>query len=96
MLELTVEQMGAAGDGIARFEGGQVFLPQALPGEVVHARLTGKRGEAKVAQVESWLTESPDRVTPPCTHFPVCGGCVLQHWDLSAYGAWKRGRLVEA
>ena len=97
LLELTVEQMGAAGDGTARFDdGGLVFLPQTLPGEVVRARVTGKRGDARVAQAEGWLAESPDRVTPPCIHFPTCGGCVLQHWDLAAYGEWKRGRLVEA
>ncbi|SDB66115.1 23S rRNA (uracil1939-C5)-methyltransferase [Belnapia rosea] len=91
ILDLTIEAMGAAGDGVARHAEGQVFLPLALPGEKVRARLAGKR-----AEVESWLDESPERVTPPCRHFPTCGGCVLQHWDLAPYAAWKRGRLVEA
>jgi 23S rRNA (uracil1939-C5)-methyltransferase len=90
-LELLVDAMGAAGDGVAQAAGGPVFLPQTLPGERVRARLSGKRGE-----VEAWLAESPERVAPPCRHFPACGGCVLQHWDLAPYAAWKRGRLVEA
>ncbi|MBL6456219.1 class I SAM-dependent RNA methyltransferase [Belnapia sp. T6] len=90
-MELVVEAVGAAGDGIARHAGGQVFLPQTLPGERVRARTGGKR-----AEVEAWLEESPERVAPPCRHFPACGGCVLQHWDLAAYAEWKRGRLVEA
>ena len=96
LLELTVDQMGAAGDGTARHDGGPVFLPQTLPGEVVRARIIGKRGEARVAQAEGWLTESPDRVAPPCVHFPTCGGCVLQHWAPAPYAEWKRARLVEA
>ena len=25
------------------------------------------------------LVEGPDHVTPPCRHFPACGGCQLQH-----------------
>ncbi len=90
-MELLVDAMGAAGDGVAQAAGGPVFLPQTLPGERVRARLSGKRGE-----VEAWLAESPERVAPPCRHFPACGGCVLQHWDLAPYAAWKRGRLVEA
>jgi len=89
--ELTVAAIGAAGDGVARSPGGTVFLPRTLPGETVQARLTGPRGEA-----ETWLTESPDRVTPPCPHFGLCGGCALQHWADAPYTAWKRARLVDA
>jgi 23S rRNA (uracil1939-C5)-methyltransferase len=95
-LELTVESMGAAGDGVARAAEGMVFLPQTLPGERVRARLTGKRGDGKLAEATAWLAESPDRVAPPCVHFPACGGCVLQHWAPEPYAEWKRARLVEA
>ena len=90
-MDLLIDSMGAAGDGVAQAADGPVFLPRTLPGERVRARLAGKRGE-----VEAWLAESPERVAPPCRHFPACGGCVLQHWDLAPYAAWKRGRLVEA
>ena len=100
-LELTVESMGAAGDGVARMAdgpkgGGLVFLPQTLPGERLRARLTGKRGDARLAEAEALLLASPDRQAPPCPHFPSCGGCVLQHWTDAPYAAWKRARLVEA
>ncbi|HQR51241.1 MAG TPA: 23S rRNA (uracil(1939)-C(5))-methyltransferase RlmD, partial [Methylophilaceae bacterium] len=37
---------------------------------------------------------SPRRVTPQCPHFGVCGGCVLQHMELSAQVAAKQ-RLLE-
>ena len=73
-LELTVDTMGAAGDGTARTPDGLVFLPQTLPGERVRATRTGKRGDAVAARAETWLSESPDRVAPPCAHFPACGG----------------------
>ncbi|WP_236552548.1 class I SAM-dependent RNA methyltransferase [Belnapia sp. F-4-1] len=90
-MELLIDSMGAAGDGVAQAAGGPVFLPQTLPGERVRARLSGKR-----AEVEAWLEESPARVAPPCRHFPACGGCVLQHWAPDPYAEWKRSRLVEA
>jgi 23S rRNA (uracil1939-C5)-methyltransferase len=85
--------MGSAGDGIADTPDGPLHIPRALPGEVVRARPAG-RGQAVLEEV---LTASPERVAPPCPHFTEgCGGCALQHWDIAAQSAWKRGRLAEA
>ncbi|MCB4824889.1 class I SAM-dependent RNA methyltransferase [Roseicella aerolata] len=95
-LDLTVEALGAAGDGIARLEGRTVFLPATLPGERVRARLTGKRGDALAAEALDILAPSPDRMAPACPHFPDCGGCTLQHWADAPYAEWKRAKLVEA
>jgi 23S rRNA (uracil1939-C5)-methyltransferase len=78
--ELTIETVGAQGDGIA----GKVFAPLTLPGERVLARIDGDR-----AQVLEILEASPERVTPPCPHFGDCGGCALQHWASEPYLAWK-------
>jgi 23S rRNA (uracil1939-C5)-methyltransferase len=96
-LDLTVEAMGGAGDGIARLpDGGTCFLPLALPGDRLRARPTGRRGEAMLAEIEALLGPSVDRVSPPCPHFAACGGCALQHWADAPYDEWKRGRLAEA
>ncbi|MDO9708562.1 class I SAM-dependent RNA methyltransferase [Paracraurococcus lichenis] len=95
-LDLRIEDLGAAGDGIARLEGRTVFVPATLPGEQVRAALTGKRGDALTAEAEAILVPSPDRVAPACPHFPDCGGCTLQHWADAPYAAWKRAKLVDA
>lgn len=86
MRELTIDAVGAQGDGLSRnAEGkGAAFVPLTLPGERVLARMEGARGE--VAEI---LSASPDRVTPPCRHFGTCGGCALQHWAAEPYRAWK-------
>lgn len=36
----------------------------------------------------------PHRQTPPCRHFPTCGGCQLQHLDDGAYADFVRDRVV--
>ena len=95
-LELTIDALGAAGDGIARLDGKTVFVPGTLPGERVRAHLATKRGEALAAEAEAVLSLSPDRVAPPCPHFSECGGCALQHLADAPYAAWKRAKLVEA
>lgn len=91
--ELTIEALGAGGDGIARTASGEaVFVPGALPGERVRVRLAGRRGRA-----EAWLgPASAERADPPCPHFGTCGGCALQHWAPAPQLAWKRARLAEA
>ncbi|MDB5457193.1 MAG: (Uracil-5)-methyltransferase, partial [Caulobacter sp.] len=81
MRDVMIEAVGAQGDGLAP---GGLFIPLTLPGEQVRINLDGARGE-----VVELLSASPERVTPPCPHFGVCGGCALQHWDRAPYLAWK-------
>ncbi|MFI4933753.1 MAG: class I SAM-dependent RNA methyltransferase [Caulobacterales bacterium] len=83
--EHLVERIGAQGDGIAA---GPVFIAGALPGERVRATQAGDR-----AEVVEILSASPDRVSPPCPHFGVCGGCALQHWASAPYLAWKAEQI---
>jgi 23S rRNA (uracil1939-C5)-methyltransferase len=69
------------GRGIARIGGKAVFVDGALPGEEVRLQRTARRRRHDEARVIEVLRASPDRVTPRCTHFGVCGGCSLQHLD---------------
>ncbi|MBO1075617.1 class I SAM-dependent RNA methyltransferase [Roseomonas marmotae] len=96
-LEFEIARLGAAGDGVAAgADGRPVFIPYALPGERVSARLAGKQGEGQAAELTGLLRPAPERVTPPCPHFGRCGGCVLQHMAIPPYAEWKRARLAEA
>ena len=42
------------------------------------------------------LTPGPHHVTPPCRHFPTCGGCQLQHADEEALRQFVTDRVVHA
>ena len=78
-IELDLDQIAHGGEAIGRWQGKVVFVPFAIPGERVRARLTEeKRGYAR-AELVDVLTPSPDRVEPPCSYFGRCGGCQWQH-----------------
>ena len=77
-------------------DGTSLFLRGVLPGEVVRARPTQKRGEGFAADVDAIVTASPERIVPPCPHAAVCGGCALQHWQAGPYLTWKAGLLEAA
>lgn len=88
---VTIEGLGAEGDGVARVDGQPVFIDGALPGETVAATLIGDRGIATAIEAPS-----ADRVAPPCPHAEICGGCRLQHLAPVAYAAFKRDRVIAA
>lgn len=87
----SIARLGAQGDGVAEAEGGPLFIPFTLPGEVVTA--ARERGRATLMAV---VEPSPLRVEPACRHFGECGGCAVQHLEEQAYRAWKRDKVVQA
>jgi 23S rRNA (uracil1939-C5)-methyltransferase len=80
LLTIHLEQLVYGGDSLGRLSDGQViFVPFGLPGERVKARVVEeKRGHARAELIEV-LEPSPQRITPKCRHFGVCGGCHYQH-----------------
>ncbi|TAX33339.1 class I SAM-dependent RNA methyltransferase [Rhizobium leguminosarum] len=94
---VTIEKLGAQGDGIASSAGGPVYVPFSLPGETVAVARVKSQGT-----IMSITTPSPDRQEPPCRHFGpdgvngTCGGCTLQHMADAPYGAFKRQLVIDA
>ncbi|MBX4959399.1 class I SAM-dependent RNA methyltransferase [Rhizobium lentis] len=94
---VTIEKLGAQGDGIAGGAGGAVYVPFSLPGETVAIARVKSHGT-----IMSIATPSPDRQEPPCRHFGpdgvngTCGGCTLQHLADAPYRAFKRQLVVDA
>lgn len=62
-------------------EGGR-FVPLAAPGDWIAA--------------DGSLVPGPERVVPPCRHFPECGGCQLQHVGDAAYRVFLVDRIASA
>ncbi|MEN9708117.1 MAG: hypothetical protein RIQ68_525, partial [Pseudomonadota bacterium] len=89
--ELEIARLGQRGEGLARFEGVNLAVPYALPGELIRAEIDGDR--AKLVDV---IRPSADRVAAFCPHFTVCGGCAVQTLAQTAYESWKRELIVQA
>jgi len=91
-IEITIESLGARGDGVARDgDGRPVHVPGALPGEKWRADIA----EGKVQRAEM-LQPSPLRRAPFCPHYQGCGGCQAQHLSGDFYGEWKRDMVRQA
>ena len=92
--QLIISRLGHRGDGVVDTAEGPRYVPYALPGELVTVdAVPGHPDRKHLVHIDR---TSPERVGAPCTHFGTCGGCVLQHWALEPYRAWKRELVVDA
>ncbi|MNK16007.1 23S rRNA (uracil(1939)-C(5))-methyltransferase RlmD [compost metagenome] len=87
---LTIARMGHQGDGIAETPNGLVFVPGALPGEVISAEV--KDGRAEQFDL---IDASPDRRPIHSETYAECGVAPMQHWADQPYLAWKRDIVIQ-
>lgn len=95
IVKATISALSHEGRGIAHIEGKTTFIEGALPGEEVEFRYTKHHRQYDEAQMVQVLTPSPDRVTPLCQHYAICGGCTLQHLAPEAQIAHKQQALLD-
>ena len=92
--QLSIVRLGHRGDGVAETANGPVYVPYALPGEIVTVDpIKGHPDRRHLLRIEK---ASHERCETVCKHFGACGGCALQHWSLAEYHLWKRSLVLEA
>lgn len=95
-ITLPITGQSHTGDGVGKYKGFTVFVPLAIAGEQVAARVSRVKKSYAHAQLEEVLQGSSHRVAPPCPVFDQCGGCQLQHIDYPAQLASKEQQVVDA
>jgi 23S rRNA (uracil1939-C5)-methyltransferase len=90
-VEVRVTGVAAGGDGVGRLDDGRaVFVPGAVPGDRVRARLDETKPRFARATALEVLDAGPGRVDAPCPHVAEgCGGCGWQHVDHDRQRALK-------
>ena len=93
-ITLKIDDLGNNGEGIGHVDGYALFVKNALPGEMIRARIMkcGKSyGYARVMEV---LEESGSgRVEPRCPVAGRCGGCTIQHLSYERQLAYKAKKV---
>lgn len=91
-VSVTIDKLGAQGDGIGEHDGLPIYVPGALPDELVSAQAVEKKRGGVYAKLISVDRPSPIRAQPRCKHFGNCGGCQLQHLNDDFYKQWITDR----
>jgi 23S rRNA (uracil1939-C5)-methyltransferase len=92
---VTIEKPIYGGAFLARLAGKAVFVPLTLPGEQARIRITQSKPGYATAEADEILTAAPERVSPACPHFGLCGGCNYQHANYETQLALKQSILRE-
>ena len=88
---LEITGIGTEMEGVGRTEDGQVvFVPQAIPGELVDIDIVRRSGGVLHGQIKEILRVSPDRMKPLCPLYGRCGGCKTQHMSYNLSLEMKR------
>ncbi|MGD1904642.1 MAG: 23S rRNA (uracil(1939)-C(5))-methyltransferase RlmD [Leptolyngbyaceae cyanobacterium] len=95
-LELEITDLSSQGEGVGRWEGRVVFVPDTVPGDRIQVRLTFVKptfGRAKVLKI---LESSTNRVRPACIVADKCGGCQWQAVDYPVQAKAKEQHVQDA
>ena len=75
---VTIEDVAAEGKAISHIDGEVVFVPFAVPGDVVDIQVYKKKKNYMEGRILRMVKPSEERLEPFCSHFGVCGGCRWQ------------------
>lgn len=79
---VEIVDVAAEGKAIAKINDFVVFVPYAVPGDIVDLQITRKKNRYAEGRVERIVKESPYREKAFCEHFGICGGC---KWQILSY-----------
>lgn len=76
---VTITDVAAEGNALARVNDMVVFVPFGAPGDVVDIKINKKKKSYAEGHIDRIITPGDIRVEPRCEHFGICGGCRWQH-----------------
>ncbi len=78
LVTVTIDDMGADGEGIGKVDGFTLFVKDAVIGDTVEAKILKNKKHYAYAKVEKVVKPSPFRAQPECRYHKQCGGCQIQ------------------
>lgn len=77
-INVSFTRLSYKGYGIGSYDGREVCVPGALPGEQAQIRVLRIPRHRIVGEVVQRLASPFQRIPPRCSHFGLCGGCWWQ------------------
>lgn len=88
-LRVKIQGIGSLGEGLARENDAEIFVPKTAPGDELEIEILEKKKGRYLAKNLKILSPGLTRKDAPCRHFEICGGCDFQHLPYAEQSAWK-------
>ncbi len=92
---ITITGVAAEGKAIAKVDNLVIFVPYAVPGDVVDLQIRRKKHSYAEAEVIRFHQYADKRSQPFCPHFGVCGGCKWQCLPYEEQLRYKQQQIVD-
>ena len=93
LIQVRIEDMSDAGEGIGKTDGFTWFIKDAVIGDVVEAKVMKMKKTYGFARLVRVLEPSECRVEPRCAVARRCGGCQLQAMSYEAQLDFKENKV---
>ena len=90
---MLIQKMDNQARGITYYNGKIVFVNNALPKEDVDISIVLDKKRYSVANVSKYNTLAPNRISPKCKYYDICGGCQLEHISYQDELEYKKNYL---
>lgn len=94
VVELKITDLSYEAMGVAHYQGITVFVNNALPGEVVKAKILKVKKSFAFAKIEEIVKESPDRIKVKLNEWVQTGLASLAHLKYDKQLEFKRQQVV--
>lgn len=81
---IDINDIGSDGQGIGKFEGFAVFVPETVVGEKIKAKILKVNKSLAYGKVAEILRPSPNRIEPVCSAAGKCGGVFASAYRLQS------------
>lgn len=92
---IEITDIAAEGNAIAHVDGKVLFVPKAIPGDIVDVQIRRKRKSYMEGTIVALKKKSDQRVNPFCAHFGTCGGCTWQHLPYAEQLRYKQKQVID-
>lgn len=93
--QIEITGVAAEGKAIAKVDNLVIFVPFAVPGDVVDLQIKRKKHSYAEAEAIKFHKLSEKRSQPFCRHFGVCGGCKWQCLPYDEQLRYKQQQVVD-
>lgn len=94
IVELEITDLSYEAMGVAHYEGLTIFVNNALPGEIVQAKILKIKKNFAFAKVEKFLQKSSDRMDVPLRQWVQTGLAALAHMKYERQLEFKKQQVV--
>ena len=96
LIKLNIVDINNDGEGVGKFEGKTIFVPNTVTGDVVLVQLNFIKQKYAYGKIKKIIHSSPYRIRPSCIVADKCGGCQWQHISPEYQLYIKQNKIIQS